>query len=194
MPIIYFVRHGETDWNAERRLQGQRDTDLNDTGRGQAARNGQVLSERIGDPQAFDFVASPLRRTRETMEIVRRELGLATEGYRTDGRLREIHFGDWEGLTWAELKARDPEAHTARRADPWSTAAPGHDGESYAELSQRALEWFHEVERDTVVVSHGGVLRCLRGHVERMPQAEIPSSDALQDRFLLIDGAATLWI
>jgi broad specificity phosphatase PhoE len=77
-PLIYFVRHGQTPWNAEQRLQGQADIDINAVGREQADRNGRRLAELIPDPAVFDFVASPMRRTRETMERARAAMGLAT--------------------------------------------------------------------------------------------------------------------
>src|SRR3990172_9980252 len=118
---LYFVRHGETDWNLAKRYQGQRDIPLNATGRAQAARNGRVLAQTLGaDATTFDYVASPLARARETMEIVRRELALAPEEYRTDERLKEIHYGHWEGLLWDDLPRLDPPggaaptAHTLR--------------------------------------------------------------------------------
>src|SRR5690606_32233692 len=75
-PTIYLVRHGQTDWNAEYRLQGQADTDLNETGRAQAGRNGRRLAGLVADPAGFDFVSSPMRRTRETMERLRAAMGL----------------------------------------------------------------------------------------------------------------------
>ena len=99
LPLVYFVRHGQTDWNAEHRLQGQADIALNALGRAQATRNGRKLAELIADPADFDFVASPLGRTRETMELVRAAMGLEPHGYRTDPRLIEVHFGDWQGHT-----------------------------------------------------------------------------------------------
>src|SRR5262249_13807186 len=72
---IYFVRHGETDWNAAKRYQGRRDIPLNATGLAQGRRNGQVLAELIGSRAAsLDYVASPLMRARETMEIMRAEI------------------------------------------------------------------------------------------------------------------------
>ncbi|MEM8665125.1 MAG: histidine phosphatase family protein, partial [Pseudomonadota bacterium] len=95
---LIHIRHGETDWNVEGRLQGQLDIPLNDTGRGQARRNGDALAaylaaERLQDP---DFIASPLSRSVETMAIVRDALG-EDAPFRTDERLREISFGDWSG-------------------------------------------------------------------------------------------------
>ena len=75
---LYFIRHGETDWNAVQRYQGQTDIPLNDKGRAQAARNGRTLISRLGPAAAtLDYVASPLSRASETMAIVRREMGLA---------------------------------------------------------------------------------------------------------------------
>src|SRR5467141_3956403 len=111
-PLLYFMRHGETDWNAERRLQGQHDIPLNELGRVQAVNCGKVLRDLFArdgrDPDAFDYVASPLVRARETMELLRNALGLDAHRYRTDPRLAELSFGRWEGFTFAELKAQDP--------------------------------------------------------------------------------------
>ncbi len=109
-PLVYFVRHGETDWNAEGRLQGQADTDINALGRGQADRNGRRLAALIADASAFDFVASPMRRTRETMERIRHAMGLDPHGYRLEPRLIEVHFGGWQGRTFAEIEADEPGA------------------------------------------------------------------------------------
>ena len=82
-PLVYIVRHGQTDWNAEFRLQGQADTDLNELGRRQAAMNGRALARLIPRPEEFDFVASPMRRTCETMERLRAAMGLDPTAYAT---------------------------------------------------------------------------------------------------------------
>ncbi len=183
-PILYFVRHGETDWNAEHRLQGQHDVPLNAIGRAQAAHCGEVLRdlfERDGrDPDAFDYVASPLGRARETMELIRSGLGLDVRRYRTDARLAELSFGHWEGFTFAELKARDPEtlALAAREHDKWSFVPPG--GESYAQLLVRVKAWHATVDRDTVVAAHGGVARTLVVHFGIAPPAAAPVRDVEQ--------------
>jgi probable phosphoglycerate mutase len=191
---LYFVRHGETDWNRAKRYQGQRDIPLNDTGRQQAGRNGRALAEALGSAAAsLDYVASPLMRTRETMEIVRRELALApSSAYRTDDRLREINYGHWEGRLWDELAGTDPEGHAARRADSWNWQPTG--GESYRMLSERVAGWLAEAERDAVVVSHGGVSRVLRALVLPLKPADIPSLEVPQDRVLMVQAGSVRWL
>lgn len=193
-PTIYFVRHGQTDWNAEWRLQGQIDIPINDKGRAQAKRNGEKLAETLDDPQAYRYVASPLSRTRETMEIVRGGLGLPANGFDFDDLLKEIHFGDWQGSTWDELREREPEAIAARFDDPWNTVSPGDGGESYAMLSDRALSWLDSVREDTVVVSHGGINRCLRGRLEGLTEEEITRLKVPQDKVMVIKGGTVDWI
>jgi probable phosphoglycerate mutase len=188
---IYFIRHGQTDWNAELRMQGQLDIPLNDTGRAQAARHGRVLHELIADPDQYDFIASPLARASETMEIVRREMGLPPNSFRTNPLLKEIHYGGWEGSTWDELRARDPEAIAARFTDPWNTVAPG--GESFAMLSERVLTWLQSVDRDTIVAAHGAFSRCLRGHILGLSHEEIFDLEVPQDRFFSIRQGQIDW-
>ena len=191
MPLIYFIRHGQTDWNAQRRLQGQRDIPLNDTGREQAARNGRRLGEVISEPAEFEFVASPLSRTRETMEIVRREMGLDVQGFRMDPILKEINYGDWEGFTMSELEASDPGAVKTRSADKWNSNVYG--GESYAMLSKRAQDWLRSVDRDSVIVSHGAFSRCLRGHILGLEENDTIDLDVPQDRFFSIGKGRIDW-
>eukprot|EP01031_Cornospumella_fuschlensis_P052991 gene52991-64734_t len=128
--LIYVIRHGQTDWNAESRLQGQKDIPLNDTGRQQATGNGMALAAILGgDAAQFDFVASPLGRTRETMERLRRAMGLDPTLYRTEDRLKEVSFGDWEGFTLPELKRSVPERIAERRKVKWDFIPRGADAE-----------------------------------------------------------------
>jgi probable phosphoglycerate mutase len=192
MPLIYFVRHGQTDYNAARRIQGVIDVPINAQGRTQAQRNGCVLNELTGDKLRFDFVASPLLRTRQTMEIVRTAMGLAPDVYRTDDRLQEIHFGAWGGMTMAAIAASDPENYTRRNEDPWNVAPPG--GECLRELYARVMDWLAGVSADTVVVSHGGVNRCLRGHFLKLAPQEMLHLDVPQDKVLMIEGDRLTWL
>ena len=162
-PLFYFVRHGETDWNAERRLQGQLDIPLNDVGRRQSAQCGSTLygliAARRKSPADFAFISSPLSRARETMEILRGALGLAREGYTIEPRLAEMSFGRWEGLTYLEVRALDGLALAVRERDKWNFTAP--EGESYAQLLVRVREWHAGLEGNIVVAAHGGVARAL---------------------------------
>jgi broad specificity phosphatase PhoE len=190
---LYFVRHGETDWNRAQRYQGQRDIPLNALGREQAARNGRTLTDALGQlAAAIDYVSSPLRRAWETMELMRAELGLPPKGYRTDDRLREIHYGHWEGELWNELHATDPQGFAAREADKWGWRPTG--GESYRDLSERVAAWLGEVERDVVVAAHGGVMRVLRGLILRLEPAEIFRLDVPQDKVLVVEAGRTRWL
>ena len=162
-PLFYFVRHGETDWNAERRLQGQLDIPLNDVGRRQSARCssalGRLLAGRGKAPADFAFISSPLSRARETMEILRGGLGLPREGYAVEPRLAELSFGRWEGLTYPEVRALDRWALEVRERDKWNFTTP--EGESYAELLLRVREWHAGMSCDIIVSAHGGVARAL---------------------------------
>jgi broad specificity phosphatase PhoE len=162
-PTIYYIRHGETAWNAEGRFQGSRDIPLNDRGRVQATAAGEILRDLIArdarTPHHFGYVSSPLGRARTTMDLLRRSLGLPVEGYAVEHRLREIGWGEWEGLTVPEMQAHDPATFAARRKDRWGTTAP--KGETYAQVTERMRAWLNEVASDTVAVAHGGTMRAL---------------------------------
>jgi broad specificity phosphatase PhoE len=175
-PLLYYVRHGETDWNVAGRLQGRCDTPLNARGRDQAAHCGRILHDlcaRNGrSPAELDYIASPLVRARQTMELMRAALGMAPQGYRLDARLREMAFGDWEGLTLAEVAARDPAAIVARERDKWRFVPP--DGESYEQMAARMREWYASLRRDSVIAAHGGTARALIVHLGIAPAATAP--------------------
>jgi probable phosphoglycerate mutase len=162
-PKLYYVRHGLTDWNLEGRLQGWQDVPLNQEGHAQANRCGEILRDLFvcegRAPQDFDYISSPLRRARDSMVGVRKALGLPPDGHRVDSRLAEISFGEWEGLTYADVLARDKTVVEVRETNKWTFMPPG--GESYAQLALRVGAWLEGVERDTVVSAHGGTGRAL---------------------------------
>jgi broad specificity phosphatase PhoE len=163
MPTIYYIRHGETEWNALGRLQGTQDIPLNDLGRRQAASAGAILAglfARDGRSEAsLEFVASPLVRARSTMELVRGGLSLPPDQYAIDPRLREIGYGQWEGATLAQMQAEDPALFARRQAEKWTVSPPG--GESYVEVQARVDDWYRHLTADTVAVAHGGTARAL---------------------------------
>jgi broad specificity phosphatase PhoE len=163
VPTIYYIRHGETAWNAEGKLQGTQDIPLNDLGRKQAAEAGIILAGLFGrdgrSEKSLGFVASPLGRARSTMELVRGALKLPPHDYAIDDRLREIGYGDWEGSTLAQMQASDPAVFAHRQADKWTVPPPG--GESYAQVQARVTAWYNQLTADTVAAAHGGTARAL---------------------------------
>jgi broad specificity phosphatase PhoE len=192
---LFLVRHGQTDWNAEARFQGQRDIDLNDLGRAQAKQNGARLATLLGDTVSdFDFVSSPMSRTRETMELARSAMGLDPKAYRTDSRLVEICFGDWEGLTLAELSVAFPDRMKERHASKWDFLPPGDKAESFEMLSMRSTDWLNSVYKPTVCVTHGGIIRTFLVALTGMAKDEAANLDIVQDKVLKIVGDQAEWL
>ena len=186
-PTLYLLRHGETEFNVEGRYQGQRGSPLTGRGRDQARRHGALLKTRIVEPEAWRVVASPLGRAMATARIVCAALGLPEDAIETDARLKEMAFGEWEGLTPAEIQARHPEAWAARCADRWHHLRPG--GESYALLAARVGAFLRDAQEDAIVVGHGGAGRVLRGLYGRLSEDQIVALDEPQDAiFRLTQG------
>ncbi len=189
-PLLYYVRHGETDWNAERRLQGRRDIPLNARGRAQAAHCGTILRDlfaRDGRAAAdYAYISSPLGRARATMELLRGALGLPPSEYAVEPQLAEITFGEWEGFTLAELRLRDPGRVAAREHDKWRFLPPG--GESYEAVSWRMRDWYAGLDRDAVVAGHGGTARALIAHLGITPAAAAPLYDIAQGVVYVFSG------
>lgn len=190
--IVYCIRHGQTDWNAQSRYQGQEDIAINEFGREQARRNGEALRAFLPKIAAAHFVSSPLSRARETMRIIRQSLGLAVEEYATDDRLLEVHYGAWQGQLLETLKSTDAEALAARRADPFHFRPPG--GESYSDLLQRTCDWLSTLKGDTVVATHGGITRTLRAHLLGLDPGKILDLEVPQDRVLIIREGEMRWL
>ena len=155
MATILLARHGETDWNAERRWQGHTDRQLTPRGREQA----RALAERLADTDLEAVYASDLSRARETAAAVaeRQELEV-----RTLPELREVDVGSWAGLTKTEALERFPDAY-----ERWKQGYPGwEDGETYEEMSERVIGAACRIaaahpERPVLVVSHGGAIRAI---------------------------------
>jgi broad specificity phosphatase PhoE len=194
MPVLYLIRHGETDFNVSQRLQGQYDTALNVRGRQQASDCGGVLSDLFAREHRpagdFAYVSSPLKRARETMELVRARLGLEPGAYAVDDRLMEISYGEWEGLTLPEIQVREPGVLARRERDKWDFTPAG--GESYRDVASRVGKWYASVTRDTVVVAHGGVARALMANFHILPEEEATHTDVLHGVvYVFVDGTMT---
>jgi len=189
-PTIYYIRHGETDWNVRGRLQGRRDIALNARGRAQANHCGDILRDLFvrdaRDPSTLDYVSSPLKRACETMELMRMTMGLGRDGYRRDARLAEIAFGDWEGFTIAQLHERDPQRIAQREHDKWHFVPPG--GESYEMVAARMRDWYASLTIDTVVTAHGGTARGLIAYLGIAKPAAAPLLDIEQGMIYMFEG------
>ena len=116
---LFLVRHGETDWNREGRLQGSQDIPLNALGRMQAAEVADRLRALKPEFATSAYVASPMHRARETMTILRNELALPPEDYRVDEQLKELTFGEWEGFTWRDIRKAERE-HANQKLDTYT--------------------------------------------------------------------------
>jgi len=193
---IYHIRHGQTDWNAAGRLQGSQDIPLNARGQAQADANGRALGAHfteIGrDPASLAWFASPLGRTRETMERVRRAAGLEPGAYTTVPDLREVSFGRFEGLTYADIEATAPAAWARLRREKWTFEPP--DGESYVQLAARVGAFVAATSGDMVIVSHGGVFRALRAVIEQLDDPGLAYLFVPQDRIFRWQDRAGSWL
>lgn len=200
--LLYVLRHGETDWNVEKRLQGRTDTSLNEQGRRQARRHGDALAQVLSSTSQikdlknelaeWHFVSSPLKRCRETMEIVLDRLGHSSHSFSVDDRLIEISFGEWEGQRWEDLYMSEPELVKARFENPWVDCAPG--AETYTDLEKRVLDWYACLPAKTIAVTHSGPSRILRRSVSQMPKEQVLDLQSPQDRFIKISGNRFEWI
>ena len=195
---LWFIRHGETEYNREGRLQGQQDIGLNPKGREQASAVGRALRKLAGPEidrleKSRAFVASPLSRTRQTMERARSAMGFDPQAYALNDDLKELTFGDWEGLTWPEVEARDPEGAAARAADKWDFVPP--NGECYAGLARRLTPWVETIDRDLFVASHGGVARALMYLLGDIDENTAANANIFQGRALLFEpGRKFRWV
>lgn len=187
--MIYLVRHGETEFNRERRLQGHVDSALTARGLEQARAVGRLLKGLIDGEAGWRIQASPLGRARRTAEIVAAELGLSADAIEVEPRLIELSWGAWDGRLRDELAAAHPD--TFGRTN-WAFHAP--TGESYEEMCARLASWLAglppEPERRVIAVSHGVTGRVLRGVYADLPSEEMVTQDVPQDAvYRLAEGA-----
>lgn len=156
MTRLVLWRHGHTEWNGQQRIQGHSDVPLSDRGREQAAHSAPLVAAL----QPAVIVSSDLQRCTETAAALAEWTGQAV---RTDSRLRERAYGQWEGLTLAEVAQRYPESYARKQAGA-DAADLGHGVERPADVMKRVGEALRAIAEEhpgvtTVVVSHGGACR-----------------------------------
>ena len=169
------LRHGQTEFNAGRRMQGQLDTELSDLGRAQAV----AVSETLSKPRPLAIVSSDLRRAFNTATVLGERTGSPVA---LDARLRETHLGDWQGLTHSEIDVAAPGARLAWRND--ATWAP-HGGENRLDVADRSVPLIGELivretewgvdHRPVVLVAHGGLIAALTAALLGLPVDRWPA-------------------
>jgi broad specificity phosphatase PhoE len=157
---IFLARHGESDWNVEKRFQGHSDRPLTERGREQA----RALADLAGSEKIDAVYTSPLSRARETAEIVAARAGLEAVEL---PELREVDTGSWSGLSRADVEARFPEGFAR-----WRSGGSGwEDGETYEEMAERVIGALRRIAEDhpdgrVLVISHGGPIRAIHAAAE----------------------------
>ncbi|MEO0370142.1 MAG: histidine phosphatase family protein [Pseudomonadota bacterium] len=176
-PKIWFLRHGQTQWNKERRLQGHLDSPLTDLGLAQAASQAEIMAPILSADPDLTCLVSPLGRAMHTAEIA-----LGGRACVTDPRLAEVATGDWEG----QLRDRLP---TGGRNDLFLyTAAPG--GEGFDALEARVQAVLDGITGPTVIVSHGLLGKVLRGLVRGLTREEMGDLSNKQGCVYVLDGGS----
>jgi broad specificity phosphatase PhoE len=157
---IFLARHGESDWNVEKRFQGHSDRPLTERGREQA----YALADLLGTERIDAIYTSPLRRARETAEIVAARARLKAVAL---PELQEVDTGSWSGLSRADVETRFPEGFAR-----WRSGGSGwEDGESYEEMAERVISALRKIAEDhpdgrVLVISHGGPIRAIHAAAE----------------------------
>jgi broad specificity phosphatase PhoE len=188
LPPIYFVRHGETEWNRQGIIQGWTDIPLNETGHSQAKSVAKALQVHFAETKACHFIVSPMQRTRQTMQHISDAVGVTEELVSIDPLLKELGFGVWEGKPFWELKASpvypaDPETRYFWRPD---------GGESYEDGTARLNTFLARIAAPTIIVSHGALGRCLIGMLTGLGTREMMGIRMMQGAYCKIsDGTAT---
>ena len=188
-PPIYFVRHGETDWNVQGLIQGWTDTPLNEKGHIQARAVAGALSAIRSATREFHFVVSPLQRARQTMGHIAQALSLEPGHIAVEPAVTELGFGVWEGKPFWELKASPiypahPEDRYAWRPER---------GESYEDGHLRINQWLDTLDRPTVVVAHGAIGRCLIAELAGLPRRDLVELEMRQGFYCKLWNGTAEW-
>ena len=156
---LFLTRHGQTDWNIARRYQGHSNTELNQVG----IRQAEQLAKRLSAETIHAIYSSDLSRAMTTAEIIANAQEQAPV-FRSDMRLRELSFGDWEGMTYREMSAHSPELFDAWMKDSLTISTP--NGETHRQLAERVQAAFDEIkakhkEETVLIVGHSGSMQTL---------------------------------
>lgn len=186
---VRLARHGETDWNARRWVQGSNDIELNAVGVEQAKKLGEALA---GEKAIVRVYASEMRRASATARIVAERLGVPWELRKG---LQEIGLGDWEGHTWRQIERNWPDVFRQWTADKRNIRPP--KGETYREMLDRfiaaVLDIIRDAEGDVLIVTHSACILAFLAELNRTPLERMlrdysaPNAEAIE-----LDAAAIL--
>ena len=163
---LIFIRHGQTDWNVQGKIQGSYDSELNATGIEQA----MSLSEKLFNLnyKFSKIYSSPQKRALKTAEILSKSSNV---DYISVKDLQEMNMGKWEGLSWREVEENYPNEYKEWHLNRRYTKTP--EGESYQDMLERVLKAIHKIinenNEDVVIVSHSAVIMCLQCYVTNTP-------------------------
>lgn len=172
LPPLYLLRHGETDWNRDKRIQGQLESELTERGQGHATRQGEILS-RLPLPDGIRAYCSPQKRTRQTAERALAPLGITPH---FDARLKEVHMGDWQGLYYPDVIASSPALGQMGIVELCLSSS----GEGAAEMWARIDGFLAELEGPAIVISHGIALSFLRARARGLGVADMEGMERKQ--------------
>lgn len=165
---LYLVRHGTSE-GADGLVVGQIDLELSDAG----AADLRALGESWQGPPPDRLISSDLLRASRSADVLSEVWGLEVSA--RDPRLREIDFGEWDGMTWKDLRRQEGDRFETYMQTWWDESPPG--GESMAEVGQRATDWFYDIldhgSGVVVAVAHGGSIRTILAHVLKMPGLQV---------------------
>lgn len=188
-PPVYFIRHGETDWNKQRLVQGSADIDLNATGIAQAEAIAEALHSKEPELSSFDFYASPQIRAQHTMKIICTAQPRDFATVQTDARLRELEFGVWEGKSIDDM----------HKQNDWASDQIGHyhwkpeGGESYHDGAIRVDAFLRGLTKPSLIVAHGAVARCVIGYLCDIPRIDITRLPTPQGNYCYLHDGKYQW-
>lgn len=182
---LYLIRHGQTDWNVLGKIQGSTDIELNETGISQA----EELSKKILEDnyKFFKIYSSPQKRAVKTAEILSKATNIE---YIAVDALAEINLGEWEGLSWAEVKEKHIQEFDKWYKNRRHTKAPM--GESYEDMLQRVLKEMCKIikenKNDVAIITHSAIVMCMQCYLTNTPFDKMTKFKAENTSIIEIDG------
>ena len=188
-PKIYFIRHGETDWNLQRLVQSTEDNDLNATGIAQAQAIAQALHDLEPELRNFSFYSSPQKRAQHTTQIICAAQPRDFTTVKTDPRLRELEFGTWEGKPIDDMHHSAGYPKNGIEHYHWQPEG----GESYAQGVARVDAFLRSIPGPVLIVSHGAIARCMIGYVCNIPRLDIHQLATPQGSYCVLENGKYQW-